>query len=161
MLLLPSRYLTLVHAETRSPNEKDMKLFLKTYRSRQFFHIHIVFFSQLHYLLYNSVSQIKMPVSVQLSVAHFKEARGGVGVGVCVCSSRCECMAGGWWWDMLGMCWMCYYRAGLGWGCVGCVTLDIVPGCSGSWTRNHGTHRTSHHHQGSNYSAWLEVLMEF
>ena len=54
----------------------------------------------------------------------------------------------------------------LGWGCVGCVTLDIVSsggwwGCSGSWTRNHGTHRTSHHHQGSNYSAWLEVLMEF
>ena len=79
-----------------------MKLFLKTYRSRQFFHIHIVFFFQLHYLLYNSVSQIKMPVSVQLSVAHFKEARGGVGVGVCVCSSRCECMAGGWWWEMLG-----------------------------------------------------------
>ena len=156
MLLLPSRYLTLVHAETRSPNEKDMKLFLKTYRSRQFFHIHIVYFFQLHYLLYNSVSQIKMPVSVQLSVAHFKEARGGVGVGVCVCSSRCECMAGGWWWEMLGEDGDVF----------GCVTLDIVSsggwwGCSGSWTRNHGTHRTSHHHQGSNYSAWLEVLMEF
>ena len=61
---------------------------------------------------------------------------------------------------------MCYYRARLGWGCVGVLpwTLSaLVVGCAaagrGHVITGHTTHQ--HHHQGSNHSGWLEVSMEF